>query len=183
MTPIGAGHRTLSYWIDSRGTVLRIGGPWDEWLGRDGELPDSCCAAKVVGADLLSFIENEGVRCVYQTMQKRVFETGKAMEFPFRCDSAWLRREMRMSLAREGDTLRYDSTIVRETRRQRPLPQPFRAADTLIAMCSVCKMYRFPAQSPLWKDIESLFIEPDLPARFAVTHGMCRQCAALWFPI
>lgn len=109
MTPIAAEHVKLSYWINSSGTVLRIGGPWDVWLGDDGELPDRCCEAKVVGNSLFSFVENDGVRHVYRTVHARVFETGKTIEFPFRCDSAWLRREMQMIIARDGEALRYDS--------------------------------------------------------------------------
>jgi hypothetical protein len=87
---------------------------------------------------------------------------------------------MQMRITRDGDALRYDSIFLRETRRQRPLPQPTPAASTLIAMCSWCKAYRFPIESPLLKDIESLFLEPNLPDFFSVTHGICDRCASLW---
>jgi hypothetical protein len=87
---------------------------------------------------------------------------------------------MQLSMARDGDAPRYDSVIISETRRQRPLPQPTPAANTLIAMCSFCKAYRFPIASPIWKDIESLFMEPHLPELFSVTHGMCEPCATSW---
>jgi len=87
---------------------------------------------------------------------------------------------MQMSITLDGDALRYDSVIVSETRRQNPLPQPTSCATTLIAMCSFCKSYRFPLQSSVWKDIEALLTEPDLPDLFSVTHGMCEPCATLW---
>jgi hypothetical protein len=173
--------RTLSYWVDSGGTVLRVAGSWDTWLEDDDELSELARAVNVVGRDLFSFVENESVALVYQALQARVFETGKAIEFPFRCDSAWLRREMRMRMSLEGGLLRYDSTIIRETRRERPLPRAAAAADILVAMCSFCKGYRFPTESKLWKDIESLFGEPGLPELFALTHGMCEGCAAVCF--
>jgi len=171
---------TLSYWINSSGTVLRIGGPWDAWLRDDGELPDHCRQAKVIGNSLFSFVENEGVRHVYRTVHTRVLDTGRTIEFPFRCDSPWLRREMKMRIARDGNALRYDSTIIGVTRRQRPLPQPTPAAPDLIAMCSFCKAYRFPVESPHWKEIESLFLESHLPTHFSITHGMCERCYKLW---
>ena len=170
----------LSYWMNSSGTVLRIGGPWDAWLGDDGELPDRCHQAKIIGNSIFSFVENDGVRHVYSTMNTRVFETGKTIVFRFRCDSAWLRREMQMSIAKDGDALRYDSTIISVTRRERPLPQPTTAATTLVAMCSFCKDYRFPVKSLRWNDIESLFIEPLLPDRFSVKHGICERCSKSW---
>ena len=181
MTPIAAKHAQLSYWINSSGTVLRVVGPWDAWLGQDGEVPDRCHEAKVVGNSLFSFIESDGVRHIYRQMHARILETGMAIEFPFRCDSAWFRREMRMRISRDGDGLRYDSVIISDIRRPRPLPRPRPAADTLVAMCSVCKTYRFPIKSPLWKDIELLFVEPNLPECFSVTHGLCQPCADLMF--
>jgi hypothetical protein len=180
MMPVAAEHVRLSYWIDSNETVLRIVGPWDAWLGQDGEVPERCREHKVVGNSLFLFIESAGVRHVYRTMHARILETGRTIELPFRCDSAWLRRDMQMRIGRDGDALRYDSVIISETRRPRPLPRPAPAADTLVAMCSFCKAYRFPIESPLWKDIESLFVEPNLPNLFSVTHGLCEPCATLW---
>ncbi len=150
-------------------------------MGHDGNLAHRSQQTQVLGRNLFSFVEGESVRLVYRTMHARVFETGKTIAFPFRCDSAWLRREMQMRIARDGDVLRYDSIITRETRRQHPLPPPTPGANTLVAMCSFCKAYRFPTRSPLWKDIESLFMEPDLTEPFSITHGICEPCAALWF--
>src|SRR5712692_4477389 len=72
MTPAPAEQVKLTYWIDSSGSLIRIHGPWDRWLGLDGELPDRCREAKVVGNSLFSFIEGEGVRCVYEAMHSRV---------------------------------------------------------------------------------------------------------------
>jgi hypothetical protein len=95
MTPAPAEHVKLTYWIDSSGTLVRIHGPWDRWLGLDGELPDRCREAKVVGNRLFSFIEGEGVQCVYEAIHSRVFETGQTIEIPFRCDSAWLSAKCR----------------------------------------------------------------------------------------
>ena len=174
-----AEHVKLSYWINSSETIVRIAGPWDTWLGQDGDLSHRCQESQVIGSNLFSFIEGEGVQFVFHTMHARVFQTGKTIEFPFRCDSAWLRREMQMIISRDGDLLRYDSIITRETKRQHPLPQPTPGSNALIAMCSFCKAYRFPTKSPLWKDIESLFTEPDLSEPFSITHGICEPCTGL----
>jgi len=180
MMPVADGRVRLSYWIDSNETVVKIVGPWDAWLGHDGEVPEHGRKHKVVGNSLFSFIVGDGVRHVYRTMHARILETGRTIEFPFRCDSAWFRRDMQMRIGREGNSLRYDSVLISETRRPRPLPRPAPAADTLVAMCSFCKVYRFPIESPLWKDIESLFVEPNLPELFSITHSLCEHCAALW---
>jgi hypothetical protein len=179
MKPTAGEPLKLSYWIDSTGTILRLDGPWQRWLAKDGELPDSCREANVVGNSLFSFIEGEGVRHVYDTMILRVLETGRTIEFPFRCDSPWLRREMQMRISPDGGVVRYDSMLLNEIRRRRPLPQPTPSTDILVAMCSFCKAYRFPIESRLWKGIESLFMVLELPDHFSVTHGICDRCLDL----
>jgi hypothetical protein len=180
MTPHAAKRTRLSYWVEAGGTISRVAGPWDTWLGDDGEVPYRSRERDIVGSGLFSFIEGEGVRSVYNTIHARVLETGKSVEFPFRCDSPWIKREMQMRISREADALRYDSIIIRETRRDRPLPRPTASADTFVAMCSFCKSYRFPVESTAWKEIESLFEEPNLPDLFSITHGICEPCAAAW---
>lgn len=170
----------LSYWIDLAGMIVRLDGPWEGWLRDDGQLPERCSKQAVVGGSLFSFIEGEGVRWVYGTLQERVLETGRAIQFPFRCDSAWLRRDMRMTMTPSGDGIRYDSDVLRETRRKHPLPQPTAGASTIVAMCSFCKAYRFPVESKNWRDIELLFLEPGLPDVFSITHGMCDPCGSAW---
>jgi hypothetical protein len=111
-----------------------------------------------------------------------VRKTGAPVELTSRCDSPLLRRELRINISLDGDLLRYDSAITAETGRARPLPWPVADAEALVAMCSFCNRYRFPLDSEEWKEFEALFIEPDLPERFAVTHGICGPCAKLWYP-
>ena len=113
-------------------------------------------------------------------MNSQVLKTGRTIEFPIRCDSAWLRRDVQMRITPDGDGLRYESTVFRQTSRRNPLPQPAPDAKTFIAMCSFCKAYRFPIESRRWKDIESLFIEPNIAGSFSVTHGICESCASSW---
>jgi hypothetical protein len=185
MTPgaATAEHAKLSYWVSFSGTILRVTGPWNVWLGRDGEIPESCGESGIAGKNLFSFIESDGVRWIYKKMHARAYGTGTPVEFRYRCDSAWLRREMQMKISRDGGVLRYDSTVISETRRPRPLPWPTPGAQTLIAMCSFCKAYRFPIESRVWKDIESLFSEPNLPDVFSVSHGICGFCLERFYSL
>ncbi len=180
MQPAGNPNLRLSYWVEPDGTVLKVCGPWDAWLERDGQAPEDCRAARVVGNNLFAYIDCEGVRFIYRAMHTLVMQTGRAILFPYRCDSLRFRREMQMAISREGNALRYDSSTLKETRRQIPLPEPVRDADTLIAVCSFCCAYRFPTQSLLWKDVDELFAEPDFPQVFSVTHGICEPCGSLW---
>src|SRR5215203_5967566 len=110
MTPVKARMPSLSYWIDDAGTILRVEGPWDGWMPPDEQVPDSCRADRVVGSSLYSYIQGDGVRAIFQALQSRVMQTGVAIEFPSRCDSPLLMREIRIRLSADGKLLRYDST-------------------------------------------------------------------------
>ncbi len=180
MTAVFCESPKLSYWTDSSGTVLRVAGRWDSWLKQEGDVPDRCLEANVVGNSLFSFIESDGVRHVYRVIHARSLETGRTFEFPYRCDGPWIRREMQMKISRDGNVIRYDSVVLAENRRERPLPWPVPHAATLVAMCSFCKAYRFPVESPLWKDLELIFEERKIPDAFSVTHGLCPACEDLF---
>jgi hypothetical protein len=182
MTPETARRPSLSYWIDTAGTILRVEGPWESWMPPDEQVPDSCRADRVVGRPLYSYIQGQGVRAIFQALQTRVMETGVPIEFASRCDSPSLMRELRIRLSVDGRTLRYDSSVIAERRRAHPLPWPVEDTDTIIAMCSFCKQYRFPVETENWKELDTLFVEPHLPDRFSVSHGICRPCTKLWYP-
>jgi hypothetical protein len=83
--PVAAEHAQLSYWINSSGTLLKVAGPWHAWLDQDGEVPDLCCEPKVVGNNLFSFTESDGVRHVYRTMHARILEVSISACSPGRC--------------------------------------------------------------------------------------------------
>jgi hypothetical protein len=83
---------------------------------------------------------------------------------------------MKMRLSRDDNTIRYESALLREIPRERELPRETPAAETLVAMCSFCQNYRFPVQSAVWKELEGLMLERDLPDRFSFTHGICPLC-------
>jgi hypothetical protein len=72
--------------------------------------------------------------------------------------------------------VRYESAVIRETVRQREIPRQNPDADTFVAICSFCQNYRFPVSSKIWKDLEGLLMEKELPEEFKFTHGICEDC-------
>jgi len=182
VTPETAPYPALSYWIDSSARMVKVSGDWDDWLDRDGEGEARCRRDDVIGRSLFSFIESPGVQFVYQTLHTQVLQTGEPVELPSRCDSARLRRDLRLRISRDGDLLRYDSVVTRREERKTALPFPLVGSETFVAMCSFCKKFRFPVRSVEWKDIERLFEESALTAGFSVTHGLCRPCIETWYP-
>lgn len=168
----------IVYRVDAGGVIRDVGGPWDEWLqANDPAHIERSSMQSVIGKSVFSFIEGEAVRHIYAILHERVLKTGRPIEFAYRCDGPRVRREMRMRLAAESSAILYVSSIEKETVRQRALPEPTPGAPTMIAVCSFCKNYRFPVASRAWKDIDALFLEPELPAGFAITHGLCESCA------
>jgi hypothetical protein len=83
---------------------------------------------------------------------------------------------MSMRLSLDDEMLRYESALLREIPRERALPIPAPASEVFVAICSFCQDYRFPISSSLWKELEGLLLESDLPDQFRFTHSVCEKC-------
>jgi hypothetical protein len=180
--PETAPHPELDYWLDSSARIVKVSGEWNEWLDRDGEGDVRCRREDVIGQNLFSFIHSAGVQHVYQMLHERVLRTGDPVELVSRCDSPSVRRDLRIRICPDGDLLRYNSVVTRQERRNSRLPWPVVGSETLVAMCSLCKRFRFPLEAVEWREIELLFEESALARGFSVTHGMCAICSDIWYP-
>jgi hypothetical protein len=168
---------TMIYWTSLTGTICRAESEnADLVVGGDGVFAAPYISNSIVGRNLFQFIEGADVSYLYRALTTRVLNTGHAINFAYRCDSQATRREMSMSLSRDADMVRYESTLIRETQRTREIPWPSSGADTFVAICSFCLNYRFPVTSSVWKELEGLMTENDLPDQFRFTHSICPEC-------
>jgi hypothetical protein len=147
-------------------------GPGDEMFSA----PFFCNA--IVGKNLFQFISGLDVTYFYQALTARILKTGRTVNFAYRCDGPWIRRDMRMQISSDAELVRYESAVVRETLRERKIPTETPDAATLVAICSFCKSYRYPIASTDWKELEELLTENDLPVTFRFTHSVCDDCYA-----
>jgi hypothetical protein len=168
---------TMIYWTSPNGTIRRAQSENADLVGADdGVFAAPFVSNAIVGRNLYDFIDGMDVRHLYKTLESRVLKTGRAISFAYRCDSPVIRREMCMKLSRDAEMIRYESAVIRETRRARPIPLQVMKAPTFVAMCSFCQKYRFPVSSKIWKELETLFLEDSLPDEFRFTHGICEDC-------
>ena len=185
----GAARRpTMLYWTSQTGTILRAQSKNSDLIGPgDAVFAAPYTSNDIVGRNLFRFIDGMEVRHLYHALSNKVLRTGAPISFPYRCDGPRVRREMSMRLSLDDEMLRYESALLREIPRERALPIPAPASEVFVAICSFCQDYRFPVSSSLWKELEGLLLESDLPDQFRFTHnafprseGSCRsQCCRM----
>ncbi len=167
----------MTYWTLPDGTIARAQSENADLIEANDymfKLPFS--SNNIVGCNLFTFIAGEEVIHIYRSLTARVLKTGRAITFKYRCDCREVRRDMSMELSRDATMIRYESVLVCERPRKRQIPKDEIGASIFVAVCSVCKNYRFPTSSKVWKDLEDLMMEKDLPDHFSFTHGICEDC-------
>lgn len=165
------------YWVARDGTIVRVEPYYSrESADLDATFANPFRAGELVGRNLFSFIAGSEVRHLYALLQKRVLEESTPISFDYRCDSLEVRREMRMSMAADGDHVRYESAVLRETLRKKAIRPPTAGAESIVVICSMCNQFRFPEASSDWKELDELPGEVELPERFRFSHALCSSC-------
>ena len=168
---------TMLYWTSQTGTIVRAESKNSDLIGRvDAAFAAPYASNDIVGRNLFRFIDGMEVRQLYQALSKKVLRTGAPITFSYRCDGPGVRREMSMRLSLDDEMLRYESALLREIPRERALPIAAPVSEVFVAICSFCQDYRFPASSSLWKELDRLLLERDLPDQFRFTHSVCEKC-------
>lgn len=167
----------MSYWVNADGTIVRA----ESHIAEQNVQPDQAFAypfqhCEIVGSSLFSFIAGAEVRTIYGMLHKRVLSHARPVSFDYRCDSAGVRRDMTMSLVFDNGLVRYESIVLKETQRAVPIPLTSLTPSVIIAICSNCKKYRYPAKSDDWKEIDLILMETALPEQFDFSHTFCGVC-------
>lgn len=160
---------------------LRIGWTspnWDRFAIENGA-PELTGGA-VVGRPLLDFIEGAETRALYDSMLKRVRDSGTEVHLPFRCDSPDRRRFMSLHISRADDA---KVVLTAELLREEPRPSVSllardspRVGDP-IRICSFCK--RVESRSGAWQEVEEVELElesAEEPLTPPLAHDVCPEC-------
>lgn len=167
----------MFYWVTGDGTIVRAAGQISKASAeRDPLFASPFNRTDIVGRNLFSFIEGMEVRHLYAMFHERVLKDDRHITFDYRCDSPDIRRDMRMSLSRDGNLVRYESVVLSETTRAVPIPHPSAGAQVFVAVCSICKKYQYPQGCDAWKELDLILCEPELPEHFNFSHGLCPEC-------
>lgn len=159
--PVGT---LVAYRLDAEDRIVEVEGDWSP-------------VPAVVGSLIWRFVRGTDLRDIYGRLFREA-RSGRALEFPYRCDSPSARREFNLAIARHpGGTLSVVSRLSRVWARDEPLAvTSVPRNDTLILRCSVCNDFRVRGA---WADIVDgaaarRLLATERPVR--VYHAVCPSC-------
>ena len=166
----------VSYRIDDSDQICYVSDGY-EAFARDND-GAAAAGSVVMHRALWEFITDSTTQQLYRDVIKRVRD-GRSLQFEIRCDSARLRRLLRMDVSRLATgEIEFNVTLLKKERRAF---QPLLAADAprsneLLRMCGWCKKVGIEGR---WLEVEDavrelrLFEQALLPQ---LTHGICEAC-------
>ena len=135
----------------------------------------------VLGRSLWDFVVGDELCQLYREMHSRVRQSGLPAILPFRCDSPWLQRHMRLTISSEDNgQLAYESLLVSAVpQSNREVLDTWRPRSaTTLAICSCCR--RALLEPVGWLDLEDASVRLQLFEGHSVPtlrHTICPDCA------
>lgn len=168
----------IYYVVDDQGTILDIGGDWQEFIDKSGvEDGQSMADYNMIGKNLFDFIANETVRDLYRELHRKALE-GEICKFSYRCDGPDVARIARMELAPNKIGVKYTSTILKEMPHEMDGPISInRERDLLVRMCSICKQTQIPERGDEWFPVEEYLKRLHIP--HTLSQSVCPKCTKL----
>ena len=168
----------IVYRVDDSDRIIFVNDEWDIFAAANEG--DAILSSRVLGCPLWDFIEDATTRHIYRLLMSRT-RSGHPLQFPFRCDSQFLRRLLEMNLTRlpEGTVEFCTRTIQTEAHDTAGLLHSgAHDPEEMLRMCSWCK--RVFADDYWWEIEEAVGCLPILRDRLppSITHGMCDRCYA-----
>ncbi len=166
---------STAYWLDRDDRIIRVSGGWDAFaLENDGE---KAVSERVTGRKIFEFITGDITRMWMSAIIGLVRVSGGELERPYRCDTPYVRRYMRMRVCTEisGD-LCLEHILLKKEKRSKPVffvPVVSITKSPVERRCSTCgKIFR----NGVWIEADSV---PDLPAdgnKIPVVYTICEEC-------
>lgn len=161
------------YRLDRDDVIVEVGGEWDHFaMQNDGA---HLCQRSVLGRPLESFVSGDATRMFVRALLQAARLTLRPLTRDYRCDSADLRRYMRMTIAPEADGgLRVSHALVRTVPYAHPVPVRYAMGNVanVTIRCSMCNRLRDGGE---WREADSV---PPLAGGVArpVIYGVCPDC-------
>lgn len=160
---------------------LRIGWTSPNWdrFARENGAPE-LVGGTVLGHSLLEFVQGEETKALYDSLLKRVQETGGEVDLAFRCDSPDMRRFMVLHVRRpEDEQVMLTAELLREEPRARVglLDSESPRAGDPVEICSFCK--RVESRGGAWLEVEQAEIELGIVEGASLPplrHIVCPDC-------
>lgn len=165
------------YQVDAEDRIISIEGAWSAFARENGG--QALLDNPPLGRSLWDFIQGTSTRNIYHIIMKHVRKSGRAAQFPFRCDSPHTLRymEMRVSLGEEG-SLWFQTSIAKEVpaHTAKTPAETSGERDYFVHMCAWCDRVQVGSEwVPLETAIWSLALL-DAPKAPPITHDICLTC-------
>ena len=164
--------------IDSGDMICYVNDAWRSFAEENDcpKLPQ-----QVMGTPLWRWIAGDETRLLLHQLLTAVRGKGDSIELPFRCDSASIRRFLRLQIQPlPDDGIEFRSWIQREELFPEPVilldPNADQDCERLLQMCSWCKSVQVDER---WLALEEaiermrLFDSPPIPL---IDHSICPKC-------
>lgn len=164
---------TSTYQLDKDYRIVSVGGIWDEFaLDNGGE---TVCGCDVRGRAVWDFITGDVTRMWLRTLFEFARLNDETLERPYRCDSAHLKRFMRMTVVPDIDgLLRIDHELLATEERSVPIHIQYAAKQItggFKVRCSLCGRLKVGAS---WQEPTAEHDQP--PTKIAVVYSVCDDC-------
>jgi hypothetical protein len=168
---------TLSYEVDERLVLRRLGPGWDDFAIQNGA--PELVSPFPLGRPLWMFMDDATTVQLYELLFARVSRLRRAMTVPVRCDGAARRRFFALTIEPgPSGGFSISALLVRSEPRQpiRLFDRNARRRQESIAMCSMCQRLEVAGG---WMEVEDavtllrLFERDDMPR---LTHTVCESC-------
>jgi hypothetical protein len=165
----------MIYRTDSEGLLSFVDEAWNEFAVANSA--PHIAGHLVVGAPVESFIENSDIITVYRALLTRARGLGEPIRFPFRADSARLKRHMLMEIKalRDGGFEFRTEMLSEEPKKASEWALP-PEEDEILRMCSFCGRARWDLE---WHEIDEVIRLADLFGErkyWKISHGSCPDC-------
>lgn len=180
MSPTGS-TASVRYELDGEDRIRWVSPSWMPFAAENhgcGLEPE-----RIVGRPIWDFLAGLETCHLFQVLHGRVRATGESASFPFRCDSPTRQRELMLRIEPlPGGSLRFSSTVLRETHRAPVLfldpDDAVERLDESVLVCSWCKRVR--RWDDGWEELPAAlehlgFAAPPFPR---IHHGVCPTCYA-----
>lgn len=169
---------TIYYTVDEHGTILDVGGDWQDFVDKTGvDDPQRMADFNMIGKNLFDYIANETVRELYRELHRRALG-GESCKFNYRCDGPDVARMAEMELRVNSIGVRYTSTILTEIPHEIDGPiSVSRDKDLLVRMCSLCKKVQIPERGDTWFPMEEYLKRLHIP--HVLSQSVCPDCSTL----
>jgi hypothetical protein len=163
----------VRYSVDAQDRLEAASPGWDRFATANGG--EAALWERVRGRSLWDFVADRTTRGLYKDLLARA-RGGRAVSFPFRCDSPDARRFLVMEMRPAGEGRVEFLVRARAVEPRPPVPLPQERPGGLLRACGWCRRVAGPGG---WLEVEDavrelgLFEAKELPA---ATHGICARC-------